>query len=303
MAGEGEPRARKVGFRYIAGSICLAVLVWLTQWLYQETTPAEEGEQDREPSKERSTTLPVVENDWAGQFAFAGEPRTDGYPNGLTRLENLAYLVGYDEERMNPAWVAYRIPKEKLEGQFPRPTRFQMDSRTKAKATSDAYTGSGFDRGHMAPNHAIASRFGAVAQAETFLMSNIVPQKPAFNQGPWRAMEEVLGNTTALSCQEIWVIVGPVYNPYSESRLESGPVIPGAFFALVADWDTDENQPRIFALFMPKTASREDDFRRYQTTVDAIESSTGLDFFSDLPDEMEQRLESNSASYWLEDKQ
>ncbi len=51
-----------------------------------------------------------------------------------------------------------------------------MDTLTIAKVTHNDYTHSGYDRGHMAPNYAIATRYGQEAQKETFLMSNIVPQ-------------------------------------------------------------------------------------------------------------------------------
>jgi hypothetical protein len=40
-------------------------------------------------------------------------------------------------------------------------------------------SGGGFDRGHMTPNFAIASQYGSLAQLETFLITNISPQKNA----------------------------------------------------------------------------------------------------------------------------
>ena len=67
---------------------------------------------------------------------------------------------------------------------------FEVDPEAADCPTPDDYTRTGYDRGHMAPNYLIATRYGKVAQRETFLMSNIVPQTPELNRGPWRILEE-----------------------------------------------------------------------------------------------------------------
>ncbi len=76
-------------------------------------------------------------------YTYAGKPVPTSYPNSITVLENTAYVVGYDETRENPAWVAYRIPARSVPGDFPRPKRFQADTRTRAGVTHDDYTNSG----------------------------------------------------------------------------------------------------------------------------------------------------------------
>jgi endonuclease G len=213
-------------------------------------------------------------------------------------LSNLAYTVGYDERRGNPAWAVYRLPAETLPQRFPRPSRFRTDNRTSTKVTPETYTNSGYDRGHLVPNHAIATRFGATAQEETFLMSNIMPQEPALNQGPWRKLEAVLADETAARCREIWVSVGPVYRGAPRS-LQGKTLVPGACFMLVAD-ELPRGGVRLQAVLMPQEASRSADFRHYVVSVDAVERATGLNFFVDLPDELEAELEMKAAPYWLE---
>lgn len=232
-----------------------------------------------------------------GKHAYAGLPREEGYPNPLRVLSNLAYTAGYDERRGNAAWAVYRLPAETLPQRFPRPARFRVDERTAARVLPETYSGSGFDRGHLVPNHAIASRFGAVAQEETFLMSNIIPQEPALNQGPWRKLESVLADETAARCREIWVSVGPVYRGPPRS-LQGKTLVPGACFMLVAD-ELPRGGVRLQAIVMPQEADRDADFRTYVTSVDLVERATGLDFFSELPDELEAELELKAAEYWL----
>ncbi|MDO8543832.1 MAG: DNA/RNA non-specific endonuclease [Opitutaceae bacterium] len=236
---------------------------------------------------------------YAGPFTYAGAPTVTTYPNAVKILTNTAYLVGYDETRENPAWAAYRIPAERKFGTLPRPNQFSTDTRTTARVTHDDYTKTGFDRGHMVPNFAIASRFGETAQRETFVMSNVAPQAPApaLNQGPWRLLEETLAEKTAVNNEAIWIMVGPIYEEPLKT-LPSGSVIPSAFFMVIAD-ETPRG-PRLAAFILPQTATRQFDFRTYRTTVQYVQLKTGLDFFWELPDAMETRLEAELGPYWLE---
>ncbi len=269
---------------------------------FSEETPAPPppAEKPSPPVQDSSETQPRVEStvsrSFAGPLTFAGEPKVANYPNRLTLLRNTAFLVAYDETRRNPAWVAYRIPAQRLTEKFSRPSRFTIDPRPSVHVTHDDYTRSGFDRGHMAPNYAIASRFGKTAQDETFLMTNVVPQKPALNQGPWRLLEETLAEHAAVNFGEVWVVVGPIYDAKVE-KLTSGPEIPDAFFCVVAD-ETPAG-PRLQAFILPQDTPRTANFRDYVKTVDAAELEAGLDFFSDLPDPQEAQLEDTGA-YWLE---
>src|SRR5690606_812364 len=109
---------------------------------------------------------------------YGGTPRPTAGPDAalLRTLVNRAYIVGYNDARGNPAWAAYRVRDLAAPASAPpRPDKFEIDRRTAARVSPDAYTGSGYDRGHLAPNFAIATRYGAAAQEETFLMSNITP--------------------------------------------------------------------------------------------------------------------------------
>ena len=229
--------------------------------------------------------------------AYAGLPLETGSSRGLKLLVNRAYSVGYDEERRNPAWSAYQLPAEVLPQRFPRPTRFRVDTRTRAAVRHDDYTGSGYDRGHLTPNYAIATRFGSLAQEETFLMSNVIPQAADLNQGPWRLLEATLADRTAPAAKEIWVMVGPVYSG-STNRLRSGSVIPASCFMVIAD--ETPTGPRFQAFLAPQTANRKSDFRTFIVSVQTVERATGLNFHHELPDDLEVALEKNPTPYWLD---
>lgn len=199
------------------------------------------------------------------RFTIAGIPAGE---RRLQLLENSAFIVGYDEDLRNPAWVAYRLTFSPGGRTAERPDRFDVDRRTRSRVEHDDYTGSGYDRGHMAPNYAIGVVYGPEAQFETFLMSNIVPQSPDLNRGLWRLLEEEVAREWLPAYRELWIICGPVYGDPIR-RLRSGVAIPEAFFKIVADV-TETGELRVISLLVPQEATDFREISRYLTTVDEV---------------------------------
>lgn len=220
---------------------------------------------------------------------YGGAPIPRDYPGSIRVLFNRAYVVGYCDARENPAWVAYRLMDVSGDPSVAdRPDQFETDPRTIARVEHKDYTGSGYDRGHMAPNYGIARCFGAEAQTETFLMSNIVPQKHELNAGPWKDLEmrEAMNYTGRF--HEVWVIDGPLFHG-PEERMRSGVPIPTAFYKIQVD--EHEGRLRMQAFIMPQDADGGSSLNVMMTSVDEIERLSGLDFFPDLDDTVENALE------------
>lgn len=119
---------------------------------------------------------------------FGGEPKSI-QAGDVKVLNNIGYTVGYSENRRNPLWSAYQCFRVANPEKHKRPSRFKIDPRTESKVTHDDYTNTGYSRGHMSPNYAIDTRYGRDAQLETFLMSNICPQRQSLNGGRWQQLE------------------------------------------------------------------------------------------------------------------
>jgi len=224
----------------------------------------------------------------ADRYTFAGVPVG---PRPVQVLENRGYLVGYDEAFQNPAWVAYRLEQNVAAEASERPDGFEIDGRTRARVNHHDYTNSGYDRGHMAPNYAIDRVFGEQAQKETFLMSNIVPQTPELNQGSWKEVEQIVANRYLRHYEEIWVVTGPIYGE-SIQNFSSGVAIPQAFFKIVVDV-IDSTGIRALAMILPQDADPSSPLSSYLTTIDEVETVTGLDFLSLLDVVAEEALESD----------
>lgn len=266
-----SPRKQKIivaaaGILLLAGLV--TAVIWAIAFDRQRSQPSN-------ASRERSPEVRI----------YGGLPRTDGYPHPVVVLTNIAYLVGYCEPRRNPAWVSFSISSITVAQPAKRPSTFLTDTRTTSRVAHHDYTNSGYDRGHMAPNYAIATRYGHEAQRETFLMSNVCPQSPNLNRIWWRRLEE---NDFALRLERVWIITGPVFDSRGE-KLRSGVEIPTAFYRIIL---YEENGvPRVLAFIAPQNVTGQEPLTDYLASVREIEQQTGLDFFPTLPKGLQDRME------------
>jgi len=224
---------------------------------------------------------------------YGGVPRVVAPPATTLRvLANTGYVVGYSETLGNPLWASYRVADIELKDSPPRPDAFTPDLRTTARIESQVYNNSGYDRGHLAPNYAIATRYGQRAQEETFQMSNICPQRHALNAGTWKQLEQRIATNYAGRFGEVWVLAGPVFGANPE-KLRRRVAVPEAFYMIVVD--ESDGRVRAEAFLFPQdtpATARMDD---YLTSVDEIERRTGLDLLSELPDAAEDALEAKTV--------
>ena len=199
-------------------------------------------------------------------------------------VEHTYYSLSYLEEHEQAEWVHYKLNFSMLKGQIPREKNYTPDQKvsTGSAKTSD-YTNSGFDRGHLVPAADMKMDFTSVKEAA--YMSNISPQKPKFNQGVWKKLEE---NARDLAKKtELYITTGGVLSSVDLKKIGKNNLsVPDQFYKIIYD---TKNQ-KMFAYLMPnkKIDSRE----KYVVTVDSIETLTGIDFYHQLDDELENKLES-----------
>lgn len=227
------------------------------------------------------------------------DPSPYGDPAGpWLHLVNPGYEVGYDEIEHVPRWAAYKVTRHAGE-HGPRPSGFRVDDRTASKVRSEVYVRSGYDRGHMAPNYALAVCHGEAAQRASFLMTNIAPQLHGLNAGFWKDLEQRIAQRYTERYGEAWVAVGPVFMPDAPAR-HIGPAdtrvrVPDAFWMVVAR-RTAEGRLLAEAFVVPhREIWRDLEPSRYLVSVDEVERLTGLDLFPALPAETQRALEAAPA--------
>jgi endonuclease G, mitochondrial len=207
-------------------------------------------------------------------------------------LRNPGFTVGYSEWRRQALWVAYRASSAHAHRLGPRPDHFSADARVLVQVTSQNYTHSGYDRGHLAPNYIIGKLYGAEAQRATFLMSNISPQSARLNALVWQRLEEAEADDVAPAAHDLWVVTGPLFAADAPA-LRSGIAVPEAFYRI---WIDTTPAPRLLAFVVPQQVCGTEPLSGYLASVDEIERRTGLDFFAELDDAVEERLEGGVAS-------
>jgi endonuclease G len=254
--------------------------------------------------RKQVTALDVVQDLWqlyyGGDYVDAIAPgdRTHVYggtprgPGNVRVLANFGYVVGYSDALGNPVWAAYRAPDSEPVTAPPRPGEFTLDLRSAARIEPADYAGSGFDRGHLAPNFIIATRYGRRAQEETFLMTNITPQRHALNSGLWRELEQRIAASYSARFGEVWVVAGPVFGA-QPPRLRRRVAVPEACYMILLDESV--GRVRATAYLFPQEAPPAGRLDDYLVSIDELERRTGLDFFPELPDDAEAALESRRA--------
>lgn len=214
-------------------------------------------------------------------------------------INHTGFILSYNLDTNCPNWVAWDLTEEEAYStQFKRSNDFRGDTMVPPlhRVEGYDYKQTGFDRGHMCP--AGDMKWNASAMSECFLMSNICPQIPVLNQQWWEHLESACRRWAS---QEgcVYICCGPIYNNQSEARFIGEEVkirVPDAFFKVVVSLRQGKEKGIGFYY-------RNDD--THQTmgsaamSIDQVEELTGYDFFSELPDEVEKRIESqNKLSNW-----
>ncbi|MCS6990159.1 MAG: DNA/RNA non-specific endonuclease [Chloroherpetonaceae bacterium] len=221
-------------------------------------------------------------------------------------MEKVGYALSYHRDKGIPNWVSWHLDASWL-GSTPRQDDFRADNALPAdwyRVSASSYSGSGFDRGHNCPS---ADRTRTVAHnSETFLMTNMIPQAPDNNQGPWVRMEDYIRSLVNQG-NECYVIMGQYgvggtgSNGY-RTTIDNGRVtVPQRIWKVVVvlpaasgdDATRVTTSTRVIAVDMPNTQGiRNNNWGSYRTTVDAIEAAAGVDLLSRVPASIQAVIES-----------
>ena len=232
----------------------------------------------------------------SGSTTFAGVPARvrAPAPGDIRVVDRGEFVIGWSDSLRHPVWVAYHVVKDAKHKAGKRPGFVKDASLPAAPAPAD-YTKSGYDRGHMAPNYAIATRYGTEAQKKTFAMSNVAPQTPALNRGVWRDVEHRIADLWTARYGEIWVVVGcisPMEN--GKSIGGTGIDIPVSYYQIIIA--QEGMNVRALAVLFPQTVPWNAWAARNIVTIEELEEMTGLDFNPELPGFIQRPLESELPS-------
>ena len=204
------------------------------------------------------------------------------------------YTVDYNVQTKNPNWVAWVLTAQRGRGEAQRSSSFRPDSAVGARcARTGDYTRSGYDRGHLCP--AADNKWDARAMKESFYMSNISPQLPGLNRGSWKKLEDRCRRWAAAG-GTYYIVAGPVFSEAPAKHIGAGRVaVPGGFFKVI--YTDVGGRPRAAGFLFDNVEGKST--RERIVTVDAVERLTHYDFFPDLPDTTEKKVEGTvDAAAW-----
>ena len=213
------------------------------------------------------------------------------------------YALSYNDSRRIPNWTSWHLDST-WQGNAPRQDDFREDVDLPPGfhlVQETDYVGSGFDRGHMCPS---ADRTSSIKDnSATFVMTNMIPQAPGNNQGPWADLEDYL--RTFLPGNEIYIIsggsgVGGIGSNGALNILASGVTVPAITWKvalILPAGDNDlarvDNNTRTIAVIMPNDhAIRFDQWEDFLVTIDQVEAVSGYDFYSNVPTSVQNTIES-----------
>ncbi len=214
----------------------------------------------------------------------------------------MTYCLQYDALKYHPKWVAFRfdaITGRKLVG---RSGEFQNDPAV----TTDLYIGSesfwGYDRGHLCASEDRV--YSSQANCNTFYMTNMSPQISSFNQGYWVTLEgqiQKLGRDRNF-CDTLYVVKGGTINDnqiktYVDRSNGKRVAVPQYYYVAllkvknnqyssIGFWLEHKEVPYSYESQAPLSV-----FKETVVSIDELEEKTGIDFFHNLPDNIETPVE------------
>jgi endonuclease G len=202
------------------------------------------------------------------------------------------FTLSYSNGHKQAEWVAYELSAKDLDKEtFSRPGSFKTDKRVKesAQVRHDDYSLSGFDRGHLAP--AADFSWSEEGIETTFFTTNISPQEPKFNRGIWKKLENHVRGW-AVQYEHLYVVTGPILTERAKKRFPKEKnyiAVPQRYYKVLLNYI--DNQP-IAIGFILKSEESQEHLSSFVVPIDEIEKITGIDFFAELPDDLENELES-----------
>ena len=212
--------------------------------------------------------------------------------DSLEIIDHTNYILGYSEIHEQAAWVLYSLDINKMNPEVSRKNDFRSDPLVSTEsAHPNDYKKSGFDRGHLSP--AADNKINEDIMSESFFMSNMSPQKPYFNRGVWRMLEERV-RKYAEDKGPLIILTAGVLQDSLENIGTNEVSIPEYYYKVIYATEYEKTIG-----FLLKNESSSDPLESFMVTVDSIESITKIDFFVQFEDLIENKMESDlDSTFW-----
>jgi endonuclease G len=185
-------------------------------------------------------------------------------------------LVAYDAPVKIPVYVAYTLQPQNALGCFPRTNAFVADQSVQGGARPDDYAGTGYDKGHAAPDGDLS--YSQIVEYESFLMTNMYPQHGSLNRGIWKLLETSVRGWAVQTNQSYTIYVGALYGGGDEYIGKNKDIIvPHGYYKIVINNATKEVAGWAFPHTKPYV-NLGNDLTKFRQPIARIESLAGVKY-------------------------
>lgn len=197
------------------------------------------------------------------------------------------FNVMYSGVSKTPLWVAEHLYPARLSQKIKREDSFHEELKVSSqhRALLSDYRGSGYDRGHMAPNGDMSTKS---SQADSFSLANMVPQAPKNNQQVWRELEEATRAIVTKQKQDVYVVTGPVFASKKLKTIGKGVLVPTAVYKAIyiPNNKSGSHKGAIGVYYAPNNNS----LQVQVISVCKLEELTGINIFSTLSEDVKRNV-------------
>lgn len=271
----------------IAVIIVIGLAVMMGYYIYQEEAtvfkiPERKLPKKKEVKEDKPTKPPPIMPSSLTELLPSSK-------SGNEIIHHFAYSLSYDDEAEQAEWLAYKLTDKYVSGKERRSDNFKEDPLIESGSASNKdYYRNGYDKGHLAP--AADFKWSKQAMNESFYLSNMSPQVAAFNRGVWLDLEEQVRDWATFE-KTLFIVVGAVLTDDLPVIGENEVAVPKYFYKVILDVSKPEYKS---IAFMFRNEKSKNPIASFAVSVDSVESFTGINFFPEIPDELEHVIEKQS---------
>jgi endonuclease G len=207
------------------------------------------------------------------------------------------YVLSFNPNLHVANWVSWNLNKNWYGGED-RSSGFKSDPKLPKniyQATNNDYKGTVYDKGHtVASEERTATEEDNLA---TFYYTNAMPQYLSLNRGVWKSLEAYCKKLCENNNKELYVIAGGIYHK-GHKNIGKDVAVPDSCFKIIVVLNYGEkltdvnNETTVIAVVMPNDKSvKGKKWFNYITTVRRIEWSTGYNFLTNIPKNIQNSIE------------
>lgn len=205
------------------------------------------------------------------------------------------YSFEYSREYKQSKWVAYQLIGANTQEKTQPEVQFYNDPKLPSGAlNSEDFHQRVYPPGHLKPSG--DARADKNEMHDAYYYANVCPMQPTFDQEIWRILENTVRGWS-LIFDTIYVATGPAFKKKSDSVGIHKVAVPDYFYKVLLVQNGIDMQ--MIGFVLPNIDVRYD-YLKNPVSVDSVERLTGIDFFYQLPDYLEQDLETQvNPDFWM----